>query len=314
MKTVVYHFGALGDFLAILPAVKAWQLAHPRDAMILLGKPSYGVLAVHSGYFNETWDVEPPAWAWLFSPDANIPSDAFDRFSEVTSAILFTATDSTIVERMKALGVGVVHVHPPFPRERGSIFNHHLSLFPQWTYLLDEFGPSIRSMEEFTAAALELLDGKNKVVAVHPGSGGAKKNWPFDNFIKVIKRLKHHGYEVLWLSGPAEEGMQVPQGCLSARNIALPIVIALLNRCLAYIGNDSGIAHLAAACGCPSVVLFGPSDVCVWKPYGPHVRAITAPKGCLPCHGLPRGNKECVSGCMRISVDEVFEAFEKVKR
>jgi ADP-heptose:LPS heptosyltransferase len=311
MKTLVYHAGALGDFLSALPAMKAWRHAHPFESVILLGKPAYGELGIHSGSIDEVWDVERLTWAWLFSNDAAIPEEARERLSGITAALLFTEPNAPITPRMKALGVSV-RAHPPFPRERVSIYYHHLSSVRDWTYLLDDFGPIVRAPESYATMASAILNGQNNVVAVHPGSGSSMKNWPLKNFIDLVERLQKRGFTALWLLGPAEEGLPVPGGCLVAENRGLPVLVRVLKRCGAFIGNDSGIAHLAAASGCSSVVLFGPSDPLIWKPYGAHVRAVVARHRCPPCHLKPN-ERECTTNCMRlISVDEVFEAFERL--
>jgi ADP-heptose:LPS heptosyltransferase len=68
---------------------------------------------------------------------------------------------------------------------------------------------------------------------------------------------------------------------LIARNLPLPTLAALLARCSAYFGHDTGISHIAAAAGTPSTLLFGPTDPSVWAPVGEHVRIVRAPAGNL---------------------------------
>jgi len=70
---------------------------------------------------------------------------------------------------------------------------------------------------------------------------------------------------------------------ISARNLNLAQVAALLCRADLYLGNDSGITHLAAAVGAPTVALFGPSDPRRWAPRGPTVRLLSLDVACSPC-------------------------------
>jgi len=73
-----------------------------------------------------------------------------------------------------------------------------------------------------------------------------------------------------------------------------------------YIGNDSGLTHLAAATGCPTIALFGASDPAVWRPLGDHVRVIVSEVSCGPCHLKRRENIDCDRRCMSaISVERV---------
>lgn len=102
-------------------------------------------------------------------------------------------------------------------------------------------------------------------VAVHPFSGSARKNWPLDQFVELTKRL---GGE--WCEGP-EPGRY--------RFDDLGELSRWLAGAAAYVGNDSGITHLAAAVGTPVVALFGPSDAKVWEPRGPHIKRMNLTAG-----------------------------------
>jgi ADP-heptose:LPS heptosyltransferase len=59
------------------------------------------------------------------------------------------------------------------------------------------------------------------------------------------------------------------------------VLAAVLARAGLYVGNDSGVSHLAAAAGCPTVALFGPTDPALWSPVGPRVRAIRSRTGAM---------------------------------
>lgn len=130
------------------------------------------------------------------------------------------------------------------------------------------------------------------VVAIHPGSGSPRKNWPAQRYAQLARRLEtEHDARLFVIGGPADDDVLddlrscwtgppplVVQGC------SLAEIGALLARCRLLIGNDSGIAHLAAALGTPTIVLFGPSDPRIWKPSGFAVTVITG-------HGLRPGQE-----------------------
>ena len=126
-------------------------------------------------------------------------------------------------------------------------------------------------------------------VAIHPGSGAAEKCWPISHFAEVIKRLWEQGHSVLLLSGPADiERMHDLLKHLSyppisemfklLTNAPLLDVAHQLQHCRCYLGNDSGITHLAAMLGIPTIAIFGPTDPQVWRPVGPCVKVIHEPK------------------------------------
>jgi hypothetical protein len=128
-------------------------------------------------------------------------------------------------------------------------------------------------------------------LCLHPGSGSEHKNWPKEDFLEVAR-----GAFRLWrlasvvLIGPAEEGQRtfwagVRGPFLSVRE-DLPIleVARILQRATLYVGNDSGITHLAAALGVPLVALFGPTDPQRWGPRGDRVEICSqeiSPQGLL---------------------------------
>jgi hypothetical protein len=96
---------------------------------------------------------------------------------------------------------------------------------------------------------------------IHPFSGSPRKNWPLERFRAVAGRLARR-MPVYWSAGPEEElaeAVRFPDLRGLARWLAAAAV---------YIGNDSGISHLAAACGVPVIALFGPTDARVWAPRG----------------------------------------------
>lgn len=130
-------------------------------------------------------------------------------------------------------------------------------------------------------AFLESLPGTGKpLLAVHPGSGGRSKNWRAAGFAATADALAAEA-TVVALGGPADdEALEAmlraaKKPLVVARNHPLPLVAALLARCAAFLGNDSGLSHLAALLGTPVVALFGPTDPALWRPWGPRARVLS---------------------------------------
>ncbi len=96
---------------------------------------------------------------------------------------------------------------------------------------------------------------------IHPFSGSPRKNWPLDQFRKTAAAVQRR-MPVYWCAGP-EEDLDGAVRFPNLRGLALWLAAASV-----YIGNDSGITHVAAACGVPAVALFGPTDARVWAPRG----------------------------------------------
>lgn len=167
--------------------------------------------------------------------------------------------------------------------------------------------------------------GEERLIAIHPGSGSKKKNWPIQRFIETIRYLLCNPHiKLLIIYGPAEEETGVEamfnHALLSiqkifwdrinfVRNIPLPRLAAILNRVDCFLGNDSGITHIAAAVGIPTAAIFGPTDPDVWAPRGENIRIIRNESPCSPC-GIKM--KDCnAQHCLeRIGINEVINAIK----
>jgi ADP-heptose:LPS heptosyltransferase len=119
--------------------------------------------------------------------------------------------------------------------------------------------------------------GERQMV-IQPGSGGTKKCWHLENFLAVAKELDSRGVEIIFLLGPAEmerysdatiKKISSVGKCLT--NLSLTQVLGLLSCVDGFIGNDSGITHLAAALGVRTYSIYGPTNPQVYKSIGPYV-------------------------------------------
>lgn len=127
-----------------------------------------------------------------------------------------------------------------------------------------------------------------KSVVIHPFSGGRGKNWPLVFYKELAARIR--SAEIEWTAGP-EEALD---GATRFQNLAE--LARWLSGAKLYIGNDSGITHLAAAIGVPTLALFGPTDPARWAPRGENVAILR----CEPIESL--------------SVDAVLEASNRLLR
>ncbi|MFH1369911.1 MAG: glycosyltransferase family 9 protein [Planctomycetota bacterium] len=146
--------------------------------------------------------------------------------------------------------------------------------------------PLIRPTQADRDKGREILDEAGvsqtlRPVIIHPGSGGVHKCWHLDNFLSAAGMLAKQGAEVVFLIGPAEqerfgEATTAKIGFASRilSNLPLTDVLAVLSCARGYIGNDSGITHLAAALGLRTVAVFGPTEPAVYGPVGPAVTVL----------------------------------------
>ena len=133
-------------------------------------------------------------------------------------------------------------------------------------------------------ARLELpgLAKRENWLALHPGSGSEGKNWPEQNWRKLVAHLLDHSPLNLLLVGGEAEGAQLQRLAKDllaervqvAQHVPLHELAPRLAKCSGYVGHDSGVTHLASALGLPTLVLWGKSDEKIWRPLGEKVRVL----------------------------------------
>ena len=122
------------------------------------------------------------------------------------------------------------------------------------------------------------LTNETKLAIIHPGSGGLNKCWHIENYINIAKKLEHSGTETLFLLGPAETERFKPiviknikSNFATLNDLSIVELMQAISNCTLYIGNDSGVSHLAGAMAKNSFVIFGPTSPTHYRPIGPKV-------------------------------------------
>lgn len=168
---------------------------------------------------------------------------------------------------------------------------------------------------------------RDRPIALHPGSGVSKRNWPPERFAELADRLiEHSGKKVVLLGGKqraydgtneaglvsaVQSNMHREAINLAAR-LSLPELIAFLRRCSLFVGNNSGPAHLAATVArVPSLLVWAPRNEKVWQPAGQEAVLVCAEPDCSDHCLLNRCDR--IDYCLGlITVDEVFERYLEV--
>ena len=267
MASLVYHSGTLENFITTLPAVEVWEREHPGEPLVLLGRPSHGALAPH--LFRDTWDAGSARFVRLFSA-AGAAAAVRELLPRITRALVFAQETSPLHRALSACGLAELVRQDPFPAAEVHVVDYHLELFG------DRVRPSDRT-PRITTPSTPATD----LVAIHPGSGSARKNWPRDRFEELVSALSSRGNRLAWITGPADDPRPPRGDAQPWSNLPLPELATRLSACRLFVGNDSGVSHLAAAVGCPTVALFGAASERVWSPRGPRVTVIRAATGRL---------------------------------
>jgi ADP-heptose:LPS heptosyltransferase len=155
------------------------------------------------------------------------------------------------------------------------------------------------------------------VLALGAGSGAREKNWPEEFFLRVADWWRSMtGGAVVLPVGPVEEergGIErLSRRCVTASGLPLAQLAAVLGGSDLYLGNDSGVSHLASAVGVRTVVLFGPSNVAQWQPRGKRVTILRRSIHCSPCE-IPVmkscGHRSCL---LELSPEEVIQTLRQL--
>lgn len=254
-RLLVVHTGGVGDFVCLMPALAALAECHRIE---IAGIRERATLALRAGLAEAVYDLDATGFHSAFTtPDARL-RDFLARFDE---AVIFMADGDGHIERnLRIAGLKSVRCVPGVPPASWT------APAAQW------YARGLQAVITLPYQAPFRAAPGAPTVVLHPGSGGRAKNWPLPHFYALADALEDRGLPATWCAGPAEE-FDVPAG-RRLPSMALADLAGVLAGSRLYVGNDSGVSHLAAAAGCPSVVIFGPTDPSVWAPVGPRVTVL----------------------------------------
>ena len=273
-RRLVIFPGALGDLVCFLPALAEIARFESFPPVLLCSENLASLVQVTG--IAEPQPIEARSVSWLFS--ANPPAEAERTFAAFSAIDSFTGFgDPTVAANLERWVGARGRLHPFRPRETVHVARHFLEC-------VGAAGSSSESRLSLPESTLDC--GRKKFAAVldqppllvlHPGSGGASKRWSRAGFVAVAKRwLRKRGTSLVAL-GPSETGERSywqETGLSVTADLEILELASLLALADAYLGNDSGVSHLAAAVGASGAVLFGPSDPRIWRPLSPRLRVV----------------------------------------
>jgi heptosyltransferase III len=257
-KILVLRGGALGDFLVTLPAIALLRTRWPDARIELVGNATAATLAVTRGLLDAAHSQHEARWSALFSA-APLPAELRAWLEGFDLVVNYWPDPDRDLRRR-------------FPACAGQTFLH-ADAMPTQTPAAAHYCEPLRALGLETTNYFHSLAPwrGGGPIAFHPGSGSPRKNWPLARWHELIAGLDA---PVLVIRGEAEAGLSLPPTVRIADNLPLESLVSELASCRLFLGHDSGVSHLAAACGVPSILLFGPTDPAMWAPPAPHVRVI----------------------------------------
>ena len=307
MRVLVLHPGALGDVILALPALGLLGRAAPGAEITLACAAGLQDLLLVP-YADRVLPLSAFPLHRLHGPAP--PSEEDTRFWQGYDRIVSWTGNANpdFVRNLRSIHPDARVVpwrpEPGETRHAARVSADSLALPPS---LARDLAPAcVRP----GAAALEAgkrwlreqgWDGRRALVMLHPGAGAAGKRWSPENFAGLARRLVcRNDLEPILMEGPAEPGLgrriaEAVPGAMLCAGAALGPLAGILSRCRFFIGNDSGVTHLAAALGVPTVALFGPTAPAQWAPLGESVTVLRDASGRLE----------------KITVDAVLEAMKR---
>lgn len=267
-KILVIRGGAIGDFILTLPALAALRAHFPKSRIEVLGYPHIARLAEVAGFADAVRSIEARALAGFFARHGQLDETLQAYFADFALIISYLYDPDGIFQENIARATKAQFIPGPHrPDDRAGV--HATEVFLRPLERLAIFGADATSRLPFrsTNRASDLL-------AIHPGSGSEKKNWPEHNWADLLRRIANETHwRVLLVGGEAEEGKldrlarNTPSDRIQiARSLPLTELATRLAECTAFLGHDSGITHLAAAVGTRVLALWADTPEQVWRP------------------------------------------------
>ena len=289
MKSILlFRLGGLGDLLVALPSVQLVKRRYPESSLSLVCRTEYGRLLEKTGVVDTVFPLEDSRWLPLFDDGPDTPED-FKKWLAEFNFILGWFQKETprpferkIFDRTASRGRFIVYEPQSGIPVSRYFFDHTSALIDRRSQADDKFEDCHRLPSLKTKGRDQSLPRKpgtpalkKKSAVIHPGSGNENKCWPLENFLALIGLLHQKGIKGFLVTGEAEARMErtirdsgLPSGWSWLHRPPLMELAGLLEEAAVYIGNDSGVTHLAAACGTPGLALFRKDIEVAWKPFG----------------------------------------------
>lgn len=321
-KILVIRGGAIGDFILTLPAIAALRRNFPEAYIEVLGYPHIIQLAVAGGLVDCARSIEARALAGFFARNGPLAEDLAYYFSEFDIIVSYLYDPDSIFRANIARCSPAQFIWGPHrPDEKSRM--HAVKVFLKPLERLAIFdadsvphlhvregrgvgvGAGGTEAEQHKAGCgLEVAGPKRRpVLALHPGSGAERKNWPESKWAELLEQVVHGTDFDLMLVGGEAEGERLqrlgaalpPLRTRVAQSLPLAELAGLLAASTGFIGHDSGISHLAAAVGLPAIILWGETAEEVWRPPSEKAVLVRDP-----------------GGLGRLSTRKVFETMQRL--
>lgn len=289
---LIVRQGAVGDTILLSSVIQVIRQNEPDAWIEAMGVLERVELLTGEGMADAASSSERPGMETLYAEDADIPASLIEYFQRFDTILFYTGGSVERLARRIPIRPGaVLRVYPalPSPQEGRHCVEHYLGILhglAAWdTVPIPRITLGSEELQEAeTFLRSRGIDRTREFVLVlHPGASSVSKQAPADLFAQFAALL-HRGIQTVCpiICGPADKRAVstlqplLPSGMKTTVLSEMPLrkLAAILHLSHLTIGNDSGIAHLAAAVDCPTLAVFTQSDPAVWSPMGSHVKTV----------------------------------------
>jgi heptosyltransferase-2 len=303
-RVLVIRGGAIGDFILTLPALRALREAYPNAHIEILGYKHIAALADQRFYANAVRSIEYGPLSTLFARNVGPVAELAEYFGQFDLVVSYLYDpDEIFSANLRRCGIKDFVQGPAKIGSSQHAAEQLVQPLRQLGIPATDLQPKVfQSVRDREFATEFLADLSPPFVAIHPGSGSDRKNWPLENWMEFGNKLgKRLGLIVVGGEADAAQIARLKQewkhqNVRFAENVPLPQLAAILEK-TTFVGHDSGISHLAAATGAHCVLLFGPTDPRIWAPLNDNVRVLRAPNG-----DLSRIRVDCVQKALAAAI------------
>lgn len=304
-RILVARGGAIGDFILTLPVIVALKAALPAARLDILANRQVASLAIDAAQIGQLHFLDHPRFAPFFSPPGLPDNRIFQRYDLVVSYL--NDPHKIFETNVRAAGVCRFVCGPAAIRSGSPASEQLAATLCHLQIEIGDLAPRLKIGAEARRSVRRRL-GAQPSIALHVGSGSARKNWPLACWDDLIADLLRDGLPIAIVAGEAERDL-VHRLQERFRGRAVSFVIdwplrelAALLAGMVFVGHDSGISHLAAATGTPSLILFGATDPAVWAPLNENARVILSPQRDLNRLGIETVRAAIDQELMRIGI------------
>lgn len=332
-KIVVRAPNWVGDAVMSLPFFASLRLNAPDSEIVILARPYLRPIFGNATGVSEVIDLDESrgirGWRFLLENASKLRYRRFDLGlclpPSFGSALMFQLAG--VKRRIGHASEGrrlLLTASLPYPRrgQRGHRAEGYLSLLrlawpdaPQIDRRL--FLPHDQPARDQVDLLWQQLglDQFSSVLSVAPGASRPNRMWSPSRYSELVSRwLEFDDHAVLVVGGTADKPICAQVTAHSGRclNLAgagdLAFTAEVIRRCQFFVGNDSGLSHLAAAVGVRTIVIFGNADPAEVAPFSPLATVVRKPLFCSPCSRNDCWRKDHPLECLDlVSVDDVWQ-------